>query len=172
MSPVEDRQFSDARRSDWLEDARRDSERAGRTDYCIAGGILACGYVIAVAITASGIDDISHFGALLAAMIICGVFLVVAVPVGLVSLLVACMLLGSDAGTFLLALLRLAAIYCVMLVISLLMPGCFSIIVGGLIMAGMVAILFELELAEGAIVTIVSWVIFIAARFALASWTN
>ncbi len=169
MSPIEDRRFSDSKRLDWLEDTRADAARAGRWEYYKPALILLAGYVISVSIVISQAKDVSFLGALLGSIAVVGLFLIIAVPIGLLGLILACKLFGSDAGTLPLALLRLAAVYSITLIISLLLPGCFSILVGGLIMAGMIAILFEMELAEGAVVTIVSWVIFIGAGLALQS---
>lgn len=167
MSPVEDTRYTDSKRRSWLEDARRDSERAGRWAYYTPLLILIGAYFIAAAIVASTFESGGLFGALVGSAVTTAVFLVISVPIGVLAMIVTCQIFKSEAGPLTLVLVRLAAVYSVMLVIALLMPGCFAILVSGLIMAGMVAILFDMELAEGAVFTIVSMAIFIGVNILL-----
>jgi len=168
MSPVEDTRYTEAKRDAWLADARRDAQRAGRWEYYKPLAILLIGFVISVGILMSRMDS-GLLGSLVSSSLIAGVFLAISVPVGMLAMLLTCQIFGSEAGPLGLVLIRLGAVYSITMIIGLLLPGCFNILVSGLIMAGMVAILFDMELAEGAVFTLASLFIFIGAGIMLRS---
>jgi hypothetical protein len=157
MTPVHDPRFGGAHRQAALDYARQENRRAERRAYIIPLVMLAVGWLAMIAYPV-----IADRAGLLDAMAATGVWLLIlaiSMVAGLLGLIVTCKLFGDDAGNLLLALIRLAGIYAIVMVVGTLLSGlmCLGFALTLAIMAGLVALLFEMEFKEGVVVAVVTW---------------
>jgi hypothetical protein len=164
MIPVHDSRFAGMRR-DALEYARRESRRAELKAYFVPMGMLAAGWAATIAYAVI-VDDAGPLEAVAAT----GAWLLVlaiSMVAGLLGLVITCKLFGDDAGNLLLALIRLAGIYAVIMIVGAVLSGlmCFGLVLTLVIMGILVAALFEMEFKEGFVVAVVTWLAWIAVAF-------
>lgn len=97
--------------------------------------------------------------------------LAVMIPTGLVALLVTCRIFSAEAGPIGLVLLRLAAVYAVISIIASPLqsaPACYTYLVTIAMVAGLIAVLFDMELAVGAFAALVIWIVHTAIYLGMA----
>ena len=172
MAPVHDPRFSGTRWEGVLESTREEARRAHRRAYIIPLLMLAAGWLAAIAypviVGGDGVVD---------AVVATGMWLVIlaiSVVAGVLGLVITCKLFGDDAGNLWLALVRLAGIYAVVMVVGAALSGlgCYGLIVTLAIMAGLVAMLFEMEFKEGLVVAIVTWLVWVGASLGITALMN
>ncbi len=98
-------------------------------------------------------------------------FLGICVVIGLVALVLTCALPRTDAGPVSLAVLRLAGTFAIVSIVPPLFGslGLFGLLFAGALMAMLVAWLFELDITEAMIVSVIIWILWVGAFLALAT---
>lgn len=172
MAPIHDPRFSGTRWEGAVESARQETRRAHLQAYIVPLLMLAAGWLAAVAypiiVGGAGVGDA------VAATGVWLVILAISVVAGVLGLVITCKLFGDDAGNLWLALVRLAGIYAVVMVVGavLSMLACIGLIITLAIMAGLVAMLFEMEFKEGLVVAIVTWLVLIGVSLGINALMN
>ena len=166
MSPVHDPRFSDSHRQSLLDGARTDANAANKWLYYTPLIMLGCGLLVSAMIAGA------EGGLVVAAMSIPINLIAVGVMsvIGLIAMFVVCALFKSDAGPVPLGLLRLAGVYGVILPIATLMAPtmCIGVVITGLILAGLIAMVFDMEMVEGVVFAVVSWLVLMGINMVLA----
>ncbi len=91
--------------------------------------------------------------------------------VGIGVMLIVCALFQSDAGNLWLALLRLAGIYAVVMpIMTIFAPlACFAYIIGGLSLAILIAVIFDMEVVDGIVFAVLNLFMLVGALIVLAA---
>lgn len=169
MSPVADPRFSQSHRNAARAYDLAEGDRVTRWEYykplIMLGGGLAIYAFIALL---RGLNDpntsmVEAFGSVGQAAAGIAISTVIAVP----AIVIACKIFEFDAGPILLMLLRLAGIFSVMSVVGvvLMFGGIIGLAAHVLVMAGLVAWLFDVDLAEGLTVTVLAIITHVGISF-------
>jgi trans-L-3-hydroxyproline dehydratase len=157
VMPVEDPRFTSTRHEDAREAELAESGRIARVEYYKALMMLGVGVAIGAGwpvVQAISDDSGGSVGEVILTYVLT---LAISVVVGLIGLIITCSIFGSGAGHIPLTILRLAGIFAIVMIFGrLFLPmACVGYICTGAILAGLIAIMFEMELNEGIAATIV-----------------
>lgn len=167
MSPIQDPRFSKVQRDAALQEERTASDRAAQLEYVKPLAVLGIGLPIAIALVvqwAGTHPDINTAS-------VTGRYLLqfgLSVVLGMAALVVATKLMAGSSGPLHLAVLRMAGALAVFDVTYLLLGGNLQItmypgLVATFVLVGMIVWLFEMDLAEGALVGIIVCTLKLAA---------
>lgn len=166
MSPIYDPRFSKTQREEALQDDRAASERATRWESIKPLVLLALSLPIAIALSvqwAGASPDVSTASVIGRYLLQFGL----SVVLGMTALVVATKLMAGGAGPLRLAVPRIAGALAAFDVAYLLLGGNLQIsmfpgLVAVFVLVGVVVWLFEMDLAEGALVGIIICVLKLA----------
>ncbi len=159
MSPIQDPRFSKTQRDEALQEDRAASDHAARLEHVKPLVLLALGLPIAIALVVQWAGTNPDVGT---ASVI-GRYLLqfgLSVVLGMTALVVATKLMAGGTGPLRLAVPRIAGALVVFDVTYLLLGGSLQIsifpgLVAVFVLVGVVVWLFEMDLAEGALVGII-----------------
>ncbi|UCD74146.1 MAG: hypothetical protein JSV91_10185 [Phycisphaerales bacterium] len=147
--------------------------REYRRDFIVPIIMLVGGWIVSVLYTATSLE-----AGLVGALAESGVWVIVlgvSVIAGLIGLIVVCKLYGEDAGSLWLGLVRLAGVCSATMAAALLFTpvvGCLRIILTLGIMAGLVALVFRMDLRAGMVVATVTWLAWFGANLGVTWMTT
>ncbi len=159
MSPIYDPRFSKVSRDEALQEDRAASERGARLEYVKPLLLLALALPIAItlAVQWAGVHPDINTASVIGRYLL---QFALSVVLGMTALVVATKIMAGGAGSWRLAVLRMAGALAVFDVTYLLLGGnlyitVFPGLVATFILVGLIVWLFEMDLAEGAIVGII-----------------
>jgi hypothetical protein len=162
MSPVHDPRFSKQQRVEWTQQDSMALDADRSWLYCPLG--LLCGGLIILTFWPVFFYEITMTQALVSSLAHC-IALVILVPIGFLAMVITSLIFKDSAGNLWLSFLRLAAVFIVGFTVPIITgAGCFSIPIQITVMAVLIAWLFEWDLMQGGVMTILCWIIqFLAA---------
>lgn len=174
MSPIQDPRFSKVHKRETLQQDRDAGERAARMEYIKPLALLGIGLPIAIALVvqwAGPRPDLSTASAAGRYLLQFGL----SIALGMTALVVATKLMAGGAGPLRLAILRMAGALAVFDVTYLLLGGNLQItmfpgLVATFVLVGLIVWLFEMDLAEGALVGIIVCTLKLAATIGSYFW--
>ena len=174
MSPIQDPRFSKVQRDAALQEDRAASERVARSEYFKPLALLGIGLPIAIALVvqwAGPHPDISTAS-------VAGRYLLqfgLSIALGMTALVLTTKLMAGSPGPLHLAVLRMAGALAAFDVTYLLLGGNLQItmypgLVATFVLVGLIIWLFEMDLAEGALVGITICMLKLATTIGSYFW--